>query len=154
MSSMNRFLPALLEQEPDNPFVAVLAPLAIERDEVLKAQAPRLWQAIQSAPIPEPVRDRLAEVLQFWLFERFTALTAEEILKMITHLTPLEETRAYRDIFSRGEAEGEKKGKAEGEVQGKAKALLRQLRRRFGAVPDWAEQRIGAAASRRDTQGG
>lgn len=148
---LNRFLPALLEQEPDNPFVAVLAPLVIERDEVLKAQAPRLWQAIQSAPIPEPVRDRLAEVLQFWLFERFTALTAEEILEMITHLTPLEETRAYRDIFSRGEAEGEKKGKAEGEalgeVQGKAKALLRQLRRRFGAVPDWAEQRIGAAST-------
>jgi predicted transposase YdaD len=140
---LNRFLPALLEQEPDNPFVAVLAPLAIERDEVLKVQAPRLWQAIQSAPIPEPVRDRLAELMQFWLYERFTALTAEEILKMITHLTPLEETRAYRDIFSRGKSEGE----ALGETQGKAKALLRQLRRRFGAVPAWAEQRITAAST-------
>jgi len=35
------------------------------------------------------------------LFERFRSLTAEEILSMITHLTPLEETRAYQDIFSK-----------------------------------------------------
>jgi predicted transposase YdaD len=113
---LNRFLPALLAQEPDNPFVAVLAPLVIERDNELKALAPKLWQTIQSAPLPEPIRDRLAEVLQFWLFERFKSLTAEEILAMITHLTPLEETRAYRDIFSRGEAKGKQEGKAEGKA--------------------------------------
>jgi predicted transposase YdaD len=140
---LNRFLPALLKQEPDNPFVAVLAPLVIERDNELKALAPKLWQTIQVAPLPAPIRDRLAEVLQFWLFERFKSLTAEEILAMITHLTPLEETRAYRDIFSRGEA----KGKREGEAEAKAKTLLRQLRRRFGAVPEWAEQRIAAAST-------
>jgi predicted transposase YdaD len=136
---LNRFLPALLEREPDNPFVAVLAPLVIERDEELKAMAPKLWQSIQSAPISKLVRERLAEVLQFWLFERFTSLTAEEILAMISHLTPLQETRAYRDIFSKGEAEGEARGKAE--------TLLRQLRRRFGAVPEWAEQRIAGAST-------
>jgi predicted transposase YdaD len=72
------------------------------------------------------------------LFERFRSLTAEEILSMITHLTPLEETRAYQDIFSKGEAKGKDEGKAE--------TLLRQLRRRFGAVPDWAEERIAAAS--------
>jgi len=140
---LNRFLPELLEREPDNPFVAVLAPLVIERDEELKAQAPKLWRAIQTAPIPEPVRERLAEVLLFWLFERFVSLTAEEILAMITHLTPLEETRAYRDIFGKGEA----KGKIEGKAEGKAETLLRQLRRRFGVVPQWAERRIGAAST-------
>jgi hypothetical protein len=31
--------------------------------------------------------------------------------------------------------------------EGKAEILLRQLRRRFGAVPDWAEQRIAGASS-------
>jgi hypothetical protein len=30
--------------------------------------------------------------------------------------------------------------------EGKAEILLRQLRRRFGAVPDWAEQRIAGAS--------
>jgi len=72
-------------------------------------------------------------------FERFTSLTAEEVLAMITHLTPLEETRAYRDIFSKGEAKGK--------MEGKAETLLRLLRRRFGAVPEWAEQRVAAAST-------
>jgi predicted transposase YdaD len=82
-------------------------------------------------------------VLRFWLFERFKSLTAEEILAMITYLTPLEETRAYRDIVSRGEAKGKREGKAEG----KAETLLRLLRRRFGALPEWAERRIATAST-------
>jgi hypothetical protein len=51
--------------------VAVLTSLVIERDEALKARVPTRWQAIQSAPIAGPICDRLAEVLQSWLFERF-----------------------------------------------------------------------------------
>jgi predicted transposase YdaD len=140
---LNRFLPELLAQEPDNPFVVVLAPLVVERDEELKAQVPHIWQTIQSAPLPEPIRERLAEVLQFWLFERFRSLSAKEITSMITHLTPLEETRAYQEIF----AEGKTEGKTEGKAEGKADTLQRQLHRRFGAVPDWAEQRIAAAST-------
>jgi hypothetical protein len=135
---LNRFLPALLAQEPDNPFVIVLAPLVVERDEELQAQVPHIWQTIQSAPVPEPIRERLSEVLQFWLFERFRSLSAEEMTSMITHLTPLEETRAYQDIFAKGAAEGMTKGKAD--------TLQRQLHRRFGALPDWAEQRIAVAS--------
>ncbi|QQO54650.1 MAG: DUF2887 domain-containing protein [Thiohalocapsa sp. PB-PSB1] len=147
---LNRFLPALLAQEPDNPFVIVLAPLVVERDEELQAQVPHIWQTIQSAPLPEPIRERLSEVLQFWLFERFRSLSAEEIISMITHLTPLEETRAYQDIFAKGAAEGMTKGRAEGltkgKAEGKADTLQRQLHRRFGALPDWAEQRIAVAS--------
>jgi predicted transposase YdaD len=78
-----------------------------------------------------------------FLHERFVSLTAEEILAMITHLTPLEETRAYRDIFGKGEA----KGKIEGKAEGKAETLLRLLRRRFGVMPQWAERRISAAST-------
>jgi hypothetical protein len=59
--------------------VVVLAPLVVERDEELKAQVPHVWQTIQFAPLPEPIRERLAEVLKFWLFERFPSLSAEEI---------------------------------------------------------------------------
>jgi hypothetical protein len=39
---LNRFLPELLAQEPDNPFVVVLAPLVVERDEELQAQVPHI----------------------------------------------------------------------------------------------------------------
>jgi len=113
----------------------------IKRDEDLWALAPRLWQTIQDASLPEPIRHTLSEVLEFWLFERFRTLTAEEIWTMLHHLTPLEETRAYQSIFVKGEA----KGKAEGEAKGKAEVIQRLLARRFGPLPCWAEQRIAAA---------
>jgi len=150
---LDRFLPDWLEREPDNPFVAVFAPLVLKRDEDLWALAPRLWQTIQDASLPEPIRHTLSEVLELWLFERFRTLTAEEIWTMLHHLPPLEETRAYQSIFVKGEAkgkaEGEAKGKAEGEAkgkaEGKAEVIQRLLARRFGPLPCWAEQRIAAA---------
>jgi predicted transposase YdaD len=144
---LNRFLPDLLAQEPDNPYVAVFAPLVIERDEELKRQAPRLWQTIQSAQIPEPIRLRLAEILEFWFFERFRYLNPEEVWTMLNQLTPLEETVAYKTIFGRGEAKGKADGKTEGETLGKANSLKRLLRRRFGPLPNWAAERIDVASS-------
>lgn len=135
---LDRYLPEWLEREPDNPFVAVFAPLVLGRDADLWAQAPRLWQTIQDAALPPPIRATLSQVLEFWLFERFRTRTAEEIWTMLHHLTPLEETRAYQSIFVKGEA----KGKAEG----KAEVLRRLLARRFGPLPPWAEARIAAAS--------
>lgn len=60
---------------------------------------------------------------------------------MLNLVTPIQETRAYQSIF----AEGEAKGEAKGESKGKASTLKRQLMRRFGPVPAWAERRIDAA---------
>jgi len=57
---------------------------------------------------------------------------------MFNALTPLEETRAYREIL----AEGVIKGKAEGQ----SKSLKRLLTRRFGTLPDWSAQRIEGAS--------
>jgi predicted transposase YdaD len=115
----------------------------LKRDEDLWAQAPRLWQTIQDAALPLPIRATLSQVLEFWLFERFRTRTAEEIWTMLHHLTPLEETRAYQSIFVKGEA----KGKAEGETKGKAEGIRRLLARRFGPLPPWAQERIAAADS-------
>jgi predicted transposase YdaD len=88
-------------------------------------------------------------VLEFWFLERFRGLTAKEIWAMLNLLTPIEETRAYQSIFAEGEvigeAKGEAKGKAIGKAIGKASVLKRQLSRRFGALPAWAEGRIEAA---------
>ncbi len=131
---LERFLPAWLEREPANPFVAALAPLALVRDEELRACAPRLWRTIQDAPVAPPVRQTLSQILEFWLFERFAALTDEEIWTMLNVLTPLEETRAYQSIFAKGEAKG------------KADDLKRLLARRFGPLPRWAVARINAAS--------
>ena len=73
---------------------------------------------------------------------------------MLPVLVPLEQTRAYQEIFAKGEAagkadgkaEGEAKGKAEGKAEGKADGLKRLLKRRFGVLPRWAVLRLDKAA--------
>lgn len=58
---------------------------------------------------------------------------------MFQTLTPLQETRAYREIFAEGEIEGK--------IEGKAESLKRLLDRRFGTLPGWAEERLAKADS-------
>jgi hypothetical protein len=43
--------------------------------------------------------------------------------------------------------EGEKRGEQRGEQRGEAALLLRQLERRFGALPGWARERVLSAES-------
>ena len=144
---LERVLPEWLAREPDNPFVAALAPLVIADETVLKAQAPALWRTVERAALPPAHRERLAEVLEFWFFERFRGLTAKEIWAMLDFVTPIQETRAYQSIFAEGKEEGKAEGKAEGLAEAKANTLKRQLARRFGALPAWVEERIGAAST-------
>ena len=85
--------------------------------------------------------------------ERHKGKTYAEILAMLHVLTPLEETRAYRELvgigIERGKKEGLKEGKEEGEKLGRQKEALailtKQLRRRFGALPRWASARLRQA---------
>ncbi|WP_295450757.1 DUF2887 domain-containing protein [uncultured Thiodictyon sp.] len=145
--ALDRILPDWLAREPENPFVAVFAPLMIEDDAELQARAPALWRTVQTAPLA--VRDVLSQVLEFWFFERFRGLTAKEIWSMLNLVTPIQETRAYQSIFAEGKIEGKiegkTEGKTEGETAGKVGTLKRQLTRRFGALPAWGERRIDAA---------
>ena len=147
---LRRVLPDWLAREPDNPYVAVFAPLLIDDDADLRARAPALWRTVREAPLAEEVRDILSQVLEFWFFERFRGLTAKELWAMLNLVTPIQETKAYQSIFAEGEAKGRDKGWAEGEAQGlakgKADSLKHLLRRRFHVVPTWAEQRIDTAS--------
>ena len=150
---LERFLPAWLEREPDNPFLAALAPLILTQDAELQARAPTLWQTIQTAPVPAPVREALAQILEFWLFERFKSLTAREIWTMLNVFTPLEQTRAYQSIFIEGKTEGKAEGKAEGKTEGKAEGLKQLLTRRFGRLPPGQTPGLTRPASTNSTPG-
>ncbi len=44
-----------------------------------------------------------------------------------------------------GEEKGRQEGRQEGRQAGEAAILLRQLERRFGALPSWARDRVAAA---------
>ena len=132
--SLDSFLRELLAREPNNPYVAVFAPLIIDSDAELTQRAPVLWQTIQHAPLDADTRETLSEVLEFWFFERFSGKTAQEIWTMLNLTTPIQETKAYQSIF------------AEGKTEAKVGTLCRQLTRRFGPLPPWAAQRITAAS--------
>lgn len=138
---LEQFLPDWLERERDNPFVAVFAPLIIDDEAELIERAPALWRTVQDASLAPAVREGLSQILEYWFFDRFRSLTAEEIWAMLNSLTPLEETRAYQSIFVKGEA----KGKVEGKAEGKADGLKRLLGHRFGTLPGWAVERIDGA---------
>ncbi len=73
-----------------------------------------------------------------------------------TRLGRTDLAQAVQQIFVRGDhimstiaeewvREGEKKGVQQGIPQGEALLLRRQLTRRFGALPDWAEARLNGA---------
>lgn len=131
-------LPGWLERGPDNPYVAVFAPLIIPGDEDLRACAPKAWRTIRAAPLAPRTRATLERMLEFWLIERFPSLTKEELRDMLPVLIPLEQARAYQEIFALGAAKGKAEGKADG--------LKRLLTRGFGALPRWAVQRQDAAS--------
>ena len=135
---LDQFLPEWLAREPDNPYLAVFAPLVLRAEPELRQQAPRLWQTIQQAPLEPDTREALGEILAFWMFERFKSLTKKEIWTMLQVLTPLEQTRAYQEIFAEGRADGEARGRAE--------SLKRLLTRHFGPLPNAVMHRINAAS--------
>ena len=136
MAYLDEILRKWQAREPDNPFVAVFTPLMVKSKQALQTAAPQAWQTIQAAPLEPTTRGTLEQVLEFWLCERFPLVTIEEIRKMLNiALTPLEQTRAYREIFAKGEAGA------------KANVLKRLLTRRFGQLPAWAIQRLDRAAT-------
>jgi hypothetical protein len=55
-----------------------------------------LWRTVQEAPLAPEVREILAQVLEFWFFERFRGLTAQQIRAML-HLGDFRE-RIYRRV--------------------------------------------------------
>jgi len=56
---------------------------------------------------------------------------------MLQVLTPLEETRSYKELVGKGEKLGRQKATLE--------LLTKLLHRRFGRLPRWANDRLGQA---------
>jgi hypothetical protein len=97
---LDRFLPGLLEREPDNPYAAALAPL-VWPTERLQREARRLWQTIQQAELTPEVREGLSDILVFWLFESFKALYRAGDME---HVTGINNFR--RDLRLSSEGDG------------------------------------------------
>ena len=139
------YLPAVLDQlardVPDHPLLGVFLPYREADLERLRTQAPPVHRRLQEANLAEATRRHCVDVFQSWLMARFKALSLEEILNMLGELTPLEETRAYKELVSKGQIMGEARGEARGR-QREAQLVLRQLQRRIGPVSKTQQARI------------
>ena len=85
----------------------------------------------------------LLDLVETILVYKLPTVSREEVRRMLElHDVDLKQTRFYQEVFAEGLTEGE----ARGEARGEAKLLRKQLIRRFGAVPEWAEVRLAVAA--------
>jgi len=65
---------------------------------------------------------------------------AEEEARKVPILNDILENKVLGREFKRGLQEGREEGRQEGRHEGEVAVLRRQLERRFGVLPDWAEQ--------------
>jgi predicted transposase YdaD len=119
---------------PAADHLSALSAYLVEDRERLREQAPLAYGQIQQAPLPESARRQCLDVFQSWLLARFQDQTLEEILIMLGEMTPLEQTRAYREIVA--------KNKPIWKQEGEAGLILRLLRRRLGSLTKNQQARV------------
>lgn len=87
--------------------------------------------------LPEELETRFEENLQ--------RLKSETNMEYISRYERRSHERGFVEGEKKGLVEGEKKGLSQGLRQGEAAVLKRQLTRRFGDLPGWAEDRLETA---------
>jgi predicted transposase YdaD len=120
---------------------------AIQLIEIDEAGLPNHLARIKAnvAAQPEILRVDWLDLLETILVYKLPHITRDEVRAMLADIlnVELKQTRFYQDVF----AEGRVEGRAEGRVEGEQAILRRQLVKRFGPLPAWAEQRLNAASS-------
>jgi len=136
---LTEVLKQLSQTQPEHPLLATFLPYLIEDPARLREQAPIAYGQIQQAPLSDNARRHCLDVFQSWLMARFQDQTLEEILIMLGELTPLEQTRAYREIVAKNQPIWQEEGR-----QREARLILRQLRRRLGTLSKTQQARVQA----------
>ena len=122
---LNDFLDELENADPDHPLVSTFKPYRIEDTDQLQNESKQWYQNIKQSSYSEPEKEAMESVFIRWMQERFANKSYEEVTKMFVELTPLEETRSYKELVSLGEKKGRKEGIKEGRKEGKKEATKR-----------------------------
>ncbi len=137
---MVKVLDQLQTSDPEHPLLDAFLPYLVEDRARLREQAPSAYRRLKQSSLSDFARRQCLDVFQSWLLARFDDLTLEEILAMLGELTPLEQTRAYREIVEKNRPIWRDEDR-----QSEARTLiLRQLKRRFGPLTSEREARIAA----------
>jgi predicted transposase YdaD len=133
--------PLLASDRLEDNVIAVLM-----REGADRAAVRRILQRIAAS---EPARREtaLAELVILAGLRNLADIITQEVKQMpilddiMDH--PLIGPRIRQGIET-GRKEGREEGREEGRVEGERQILLRQVEKRFGAIPDWARQKIHA----------
>ncbi len=79
----------------------------------------------------EDMKKSLSAVFISWMLIRFKNKSYQEVLEMLTLTTPLEETKAYKELVAIGEKKGEEKGRREGKKNTQIEIAARMLKNGF-----------------------
>ena len=137
------YLEDLKDRTDLTPGLQLIQLIVAEPDEAV-SQAPALLRA-RGGPAADPNWRQWLDLIETSLVYKLPRLSREEIQRML-HLPEVElkQTRFYQDVFAEGRTEGHAEGHAEGQQQGEAALVLRQLRRRLGALSADLETQIRA----------
>ncbi len=97
--------------------------------------------------LPNKARaDALTKLVIISRLRRLETVVKEEAEEMSLTFN-LMENDVFRPIIMKAQRDSEQIGEQRGEQKGEAKMLTHQLQRRFGNIPDWANERIAKAES-------
>jgi len=99
------------------------------------------------AELPERARrDALVKLLILSGLRPLQEVVREEVARMPITLN-LKDNPFYREAFEEGRQEGREEGREEGRKSGEAELLIRQLRLKFGPLPEGAVEHIRVAGA-------
>jgi len=111
--------------------ITVLKPLVAQSRARLDENVAEWRNEIEALGLPEHRRAKLMELLAYAIIQRFPGLSKQEVESMI-HMTPLEETRAVKELVLLGEGRGEARGEARGETRGEFIGTIQTLQQVLG----------------------
>ncbi len=78
---------------------------------------------------------------------RHLSKTVDEETKNMPLMIDIRDNEVLGPIYERGLEEGEQRGEQSGLIKGELALLREIIQKRFGAIPDWAAQRLAAKSS-------
>ncbi len=97
----DEILEKLGEKKPEHPLITTFKPYLIDDKDILKKQSKEWYGKLERENIPESTKNVFCDVFLRWMIERFKDLTFEEVFTMLESLTPIEETKAYKDLAAK-----------------------------------------------------
>lgn len=122
---LDELLAQLAGRDPDHPLIALFQPLIESNEQKVQSQAARWYNQLVSFPIDDRAKSVMLSVFIDWIMQRLQHLGKSEIEQMvISELTPLEKTKAGKELIEIGYGQGKEQGRQEGRQEGLASGII------------------------------